>query len=116
MDGLAALPLLVHALQEGHAPAAAGAGVQALAELRRHGGALAIEVVGQLPQADAVAQAHVVVGMHAAGGVAVLHHTQIWQIRCGSLSLPVRIPTVELTNFTSYCGCASSHSLMVWSM
>ena len=39
-------------------------------------------------------------------------YTQTWQINAGSLSLPVIVPMLQLTNFTSYCGCASSHSLM----
>lgn len=39
-------------------------------------------------------------------------HTQTMTIRLGSLSLPVHSPTAEVTNFTSYWGWASSHSLI----
>lgn len=37
--------------------------------------------------------------------------TQTWTMRLGSLSLPVHSPMEVVTNLTSYCGCASSHSL-----
>lgn len=43
---------------------------------------------------------------------AVPAYTQTLTIRLGSLSLPVQMPTAVVTNFTSYSGCSSSHSLI----
>lgn len=67
VGGFAALVLGVEVLQERHAPHAAGAGGEAFGDERRHGRVFNREEGADLPQADAEAEADVVVGVHWLG-------------------------------------------------
>lgn len=71
----------------------------------------------QTAHADLLRESNFAVDIGSPPRIRPLDHdliqTHTWQISAGSLTLPVNSPIVVETNFTSYSGWESSHSLIV---